>query len=166
MQGEGATNGKAAAHVIGFCHDAWGRLVFSDAAGRAHAGVEPVRAFPVSDPNHGIAICDAAGHEILWIDNLEDLPGPARRVLEEELARRELMPHIRRIKTVSAPVEPSEWEVETDRGPTRFILDSEDNVRRLGEHRAMIVDAHGLRYLIPDLRVLDATSRRLLERYL
>jgi hypothetical protein len=30
----------------------------------------------------------------------------------------------------------------------------------------LIVDAHGIRDLIPDLRALDATSRRLLERYL
>ena len=32
--------------------------------------------------------------------------------------------------------------------------------------RALVIDAHGIRYLIPDTRTLDATSRRLLERYL
>ena len=73
---------------------------------------------------------------------------------------------VRRIVRISAPVEPSEWEVETDRGRTRFVLNSEDDVRRLSDHRALIFDAHGIRYLIPDLRALDGTSRRLLERYL
>jgi hypothetical protein len=30
----------------------------------------------------------------------------------------------------------------------------------------MIVDAHGVHYLIPDTRALDRHSRRILERYL
>jgi hypothetical protein len=30
----------------------------------------------------------------------------------------------------------------------------------------LITDAHGIRYLIPDVEALDAHSRRLLERYL
>jgi len=39
-------------------YDAWGRLVYTDAAGVAHVGVEPVRAFPISEPDRGIAILD------------------------------------------------------------------------------------------------------------
>ena len=79
--------------------------------------------------------------------------------------RREFVPVVRRILSVSA-VEPSEWRVETDRGPTRFLLNSEDDVCPLDDHRALVTDANGIRYLIPDLRQLDATSRRLLERFL
>src|SRR6185437_9182628 len=103
---------------------------------------------------------------ILWIDDLDELPAPLVRQIEEELARREFVPVIRRVVNVSAPVEPSEWEVETDRGRTRFLLNNEDDVHELSEHRALITDAHGIRYLIPDIRHLDAVSRRLLERYL
>jgi hypothetical protein len=76
------------------------------------------------------------------------------------------MPQVRRILEVRGAVEPTEWEVETDRGPARFVLNSEDDVRRLGEDRALILDAHGIRYLIPSLSALDGRSRRLLERYL
>jgi hypothetical protein len=61
---------------------------------------------------------------------------------------------------------PSEWRVETARGATRFLLKSEDDVCPLDDHRALVTDANGIRYLIPDLRQLDATSRRLLERFL
>ncbi len=43
--------------------------------------------------------------------------------------------------------------------------DSND-VRRLGPQRALVIDARGLRYLIEDIRSLDALSRRVLERYL
>ena len=56
--------------------------------------------------------------------------------------------------------------METDRGPTRFTLESEDDVRRLGAHRVLITDAKRLRYHVPDTRALDPASRRVLERYL
>jgi hypothetical protein len=140
--------------------------VFTDETGRQHVGVEPIRSFPVSDPGHGISVCDADGHELVWIENPADLPAPVRRLLEEELARREFMPLIQQVIQVSTPVEPSEWEVETDRGRTRFVLNNEDNVRRLDGYRAIVTDSQGIRYLIPDTRRLDAASRRILERYL
>lgn len=147
-------------------HDPWGRLVLTDASGRRCADVLPVRAFPISDPRHSIALCDADGREILWIDDLDALPEPQRQLLEADLARRQLMPVVHRIVKVSTQTEPSEWEVETDRGRTRFLLKDEEDVKRLGGDRAMVVDAHGIRYLIPDTRVLDAVSRRILESYL
>jgi hypothetical protein len=167
MSSDAPTNGHpAAAAPFDLQHDPWGRLVLTDPAGHRHVGVQPVRAFPISAPGEGLALCDADGRELAWIERLADLPEPVRKVLEEALARREFMPVLRRILRVSAPVEPSEWEVETDRGRTTLVLPNEDNVYRLDDHRALIIDAHGIRYLIPDTRALDATSRRLLERYL
>src|SRR5947209_649111 len=95
-----------------FSHDAWGRLVLTDAAGRRHVGVVPIRAFPISAPRSGLALCSAGGaHEILWIDCLDDLSPEPLRILEEELARREFVPVIRRVVRVSAAAEPSKWEV-------------------------------------------------------
>jgi hypothetical protein len=155
---------NAEANDLQLHHDAWGRLVLR-MDGREHVGVVPVRAFPLSDPANGLAICDADGRELLWIDELASLPGPVRAVLEGELARREFVPVICHIIRASA-VEPSEWEVDTDRGRTTFLLEGEDDVHPLDGHRALLTDANGLRYLIPDVRALDAHSRRLLERYL
>jgi hypothetical protein len=166
MENNGTANGQAGPLPFVLRQDAWGQLVLIDAGGRQHAGVEVIRAFPLSDPRHGIAICDARGRELVWLDDLDALPPPLARQIEEELAKREFVPIVRRILKVSAPVEPSEWEVETDRGRTSFILNSEDDVHELDEHRALITDAHGIRYLISDVEQLDTTSRRLLERYL
>lgn len=166
MDNNGTANGQAGPRPFGLHHDAWGQLVLIDADGRQHAGVEVVRAFPLSDPRHGIAICDARGRELVWLDDLNALPPTLAQQIEDELAKREFVPIIRRILKVSAPVEPSEWEVETERGRTSFVLNSEDDVHELDEHRALITDAHGIRYLISDIGQLDATSRRLLERYL
>jgi hypothetical protein len=146
-------------------HDAWGRLVLIDADGQRYVGVEPVHAFPVSDPDHWISICDGQGHEVVVIEDLASLPPSVRQVLEDDVSQRELLPVIRRIVDVSADTDPSQWSVETDRGRTRFLVNGEDDVRRMGPHRRLVVDAHGLRYLIPDTRALDAASRRVLDRY-
>ena len=43
---------------------------------------------------------------------------------------------------------------------------SEDDIRRLGPHKVLVIDTQGIRYLIADTRQLDAASRRRLERYL
>lgn len=160
------TNGEVHSNPFRLHHDAWGRLVLTDADGQEHASVEPVRAFPITDPRFGIAMCAADGRELYWIENLDDVPQPARQLLEHELARRQFLPIVQRILKVSSAVEPSEWDVETDRGRTCFSLKNEEDVRRLAGQRALILDAHGIRYLIPDVRVLDAGSRRILERYL
>ncbi len=147
-------------------HDAWGRLVLTDAQGRQHVGAEPVQAFPISDPRQGVAVCDADGNELVWLDSLDQLPANVRQVLEEELSRRHFLPVILRVVGVEGGSEPTNWDVETDRGPTRFSLKSEEDVRRVAGQRVLMVDAHGVRYLIPDLRQLDAASRRCLERYI
>jgi hypothetical protein len=147
-------------------HDAFGRFVLVRADGVQHVGVEPVRGFPISDPHHGISLRDAEGRELVWIEDLALLPVGLRRELEAELAQREFMPQIQRILRISLQTDPCEWEVETDRGPTKFVLKSEENVRRHDKQRALVIDANGIRYLIADTKQLDRQSRRLLERYL
>jgi hypothetical protein len=146
--------------------DRFGLLVLTDADGRRHVGVTPARAFPLTDPSRRIALCDESGREVAWIEDLAALPGPIRVILEEEFAAREFVPTILRIVKVSGDSAPSDWDVETDRGPTRFTLDSDEMIRKLGADRVLIADAIGLRYNIPSLKSLDAASRRMLERYL
>lgn len=146
--------------------DPWGRLVFTDGQGVRHVGVIPIRAFPISDPERWISLCDMDGRELERIPEPSALPKKARDLLAHALGWREFVPVILRVLQVSSHLEPAEWEVETDRGSTRFVLKSEDDVRRLGPHSAMIQDAQGVRYRVPDSRCLDAFSRRAVERYL
>jgi hypothetical protein len=145
--------------------DSLGQLVLIDAAGRRQAGVVPIRTFPMSDPEHWISICDSSGHEIFSVADLAELAPAARQMLEAELAQREFIPIIRRIIAASFE-EPSQWQVETDRGATSFQVSTEDDVRRADSHQVSVVDSHCVRYLIPDMRQLDGTSRRLLEHFL
>ena len=133
---------------------------------RRHVGVEPIRAFPLSDGERWISLFNAEGVEVRGIDEPAALPPRERNILEEELRRREFMPVIQRIVSVSSNTDPSQWEVETNRGATEFLLKSEDDVRRVGPRGAILLDAAGMRDIVPDTRQLDAASRRVLERYL
>jgi hypothetical protein len=147
--------------------DAWGQLVLIEADGTRRAGVEAARAFPISAPGEYVSICDAEGHELKCIEDPGVLRPEVRAMVEEELARREFVPQVVRIEAVVADRSPSQWRLVTDRGPVTFLMEDSDNdVRRLGPNRILLVDTHGIRYLIADTRSLDAASRRILDRYL
>ena len=146
--------------------DASGRLVLIDATGERHEGVVPVRAFPISAPEDGIALVDAHGHELAWIERIEALPAELAEIVTDELAIREFMPVISRIISVSSFATPSTWRVATNRGETDLVLKGEEDIRRLTPPALLIADTHGIHYLIRDRGALDAQSRKFLDRFL
>ncbi|MCZ2290990.1 MAG: DUF1854 domain-containing protein [Burkholderiales bacterium] len=152
--------------TLGLHRDDFGRLVLTDAEGQVHVGVLPVRAFPLTAPDEGLSLVDARGRELAWLDTLQALPPPQRALIEEELARREFVPEIRRLRAVSSFATPSTWQVETDRGATELVLRGEEDIRRLGGGGLLITDRHGLHFRVRDFAALDRHSKRLLERFL
>ncbi|AUL46809.1 hypothetical protein BBB39_07320 [Bordetella trematum] len=142
-----------------------GRLVLL-LEGRAYEGIVPVRAFPISAPQQGLALMTADGREALWLDDLGQAPAAARALIEDELAAREFMPEIQRLLSVSTYATPSTWRVATDRGETHFVLRGEEDIRRLNGPTLLISDMHGIHYLIRDAQALDRHSRKLLDRFL
>lgn len=146
--------------------NAFGRLVFTGADGSTQEGVIPVRAFPIAAPDNGIALVDPHGHELAWIERLSDLPEDAATLVAAELARREFMPVINRVRSVSSFATPSVWRVETDRGDASFVLKGEEDIRRLTPPALLIADSHGIQFLIRDRTALDHHSRKLLDRFL
>jgi hypothetical protein len=149
-----------------FQRDAWGRLLLVEPGCAEGVVVDPIRCFPLTHPREHIALVDSAGKEVLRIAALDELPADQRTLIEEALAEREFSPLIRRIARVSASSPPCTWDVETDRGPTQFELDSEDDVRKLPDGAVIVADANGIRYRISDVSRLDASSRALLRRFL
>ncbi len=145
--------------------NAFGKLVYVDADGIVHVDVFPVRAFPIDAAFENIALVSADGHELLWIARLADLDAD-RQLIAEELDAREFMPEIRRILAVSSYATPSHWQVETDRGPTRLTLKSEQDIRRVAGPLLLISDDNGIHFLIRDMTALDRLSRKLLDRFL
>lgn len=146
--------------------DAFGRLVLTDAGGREHVNVVAVRAFPISAPDEGVSVVDGDGHELAWVPRLSELDEARRTLLAEAVEQREFMPRLLRVKAVSSFATPSTWVVDTDRGPTSFVLKGEEDIRRLGPGLLIVNDAHGVQYLIQDLLAMDRHSRRLLDRFL
>jgi hypothetical protein len=147
-------------------HDPFGKLVYTDPQGQRHVGVTPIRAFPFTDREHWISLCNDSGKELRLIEDLAQLAEADRQTLLAELASREFVPAIVRVHSVSSETEPCEWDVETDHGRTKFVMKNEEDIRRLGPHGATITDGQGLRFVIHDMRKLDAHSRRFVEWYL
>jgi hypothetical protein len=145
--------------------NAWGELVYIAPDGSRLSPVVPMPLFPISAPEHWISVRGPDGAELVCIEDPTDLALDVQQLLSEELARREFVPIIERIVRVSGSSEPCEWQVVTDRGPTRFVLKSEEDVRRIGDHQILIIDAHGTRYQIPDLNTVDTKTRRIIEWY-
>jgi Domain of unknown function (DUF1854) len=146
--------------------NSFGQLCLVDQVGQMHEQVVPVRAFPISHPHEAIAIVDRDGHELVWLDRLDQVNFENQKLIQEELASREFIPVLTKINQVSTFATPSTWQVETNRGPTEFILRGEENIRRVNKAMYLISDTHGVQYLIQDIQVLDKHTRRLLDRFL
>lgn len=147
--------------------DPFGQLVFTDAQGQRVHDVVPVRAFPIQSPQEGIALVSPAGHEVAWIEALSQLPEPAQTLILETLERREFIPVILKIFATTSFSTPCTWSVQTDRGHTSLVLRGDEDIRRIGTANALLVaDVHAIQYLIPDQFALDATSRKILDRFL
>ena len=144
-----------------------GRLQFTGIDNVIYDVVFPIRAFPISSPNAGgISIVNKNGHELAWINNLEEIHLEMRTLIEEELAHREFMPEILKIIRVYNFATPSTWLVKTNRGETELTLKSEDHIRRLTPTSLMISDSYGVTFLIREIDQLDSHSRKLLDRFL
>jgi hypothetical protein len=146
--------------------DAFGRWVLVMPDGTRHAPVTALRAYPVSAPDEGVALMDADGHEVYWIDALAPLAEPLRAQVVQALDEREFLPEILQLTGVSSFATPSTWSVQTDRGATQFLLKGEEDIRRLTGTVLLINDANGVQFMIRDLAAMDKHSRKLLDRFL
>lgn len=146
--------------------NSFGRLVLTDAQGQDHVGVTPVRAFPLSAPGEGLSLVGPDGHELAWIDKLDQVPESARSLVQEDLAVREFMPQIEQLISVSSFATPCSWRVRTDRGELSFVLKAEEDIRRLPGGGLLISSAEGLQLAVRDRFALDRPSRKLLDRFL
>lgn len=146
--------------------DSYGQLVLTTQNNESHAGVVPVRAFPIAAPDEGIALVNSEGHEVGWVERIADLPPAIAQLVEEELASREFVPEIEKIIDVSSFACPSTWQVATNRGQSSLILKGEEDIRRLSQTRLIIADSNGIEFLIRDISTLDRHSRKLLDRFL
>ncbi|MFO0013133.1 MAG: DUF1854 domain-containing protein [Planctomycetota bacterium] len=151
--------------VFELSYDAWSHLQMVDADGHIYQDIVVLPLFPVATPKEWISIVSAEGEELVCLRDVSELSPLNRERVEQELAYREFVPQILRVLWVSGTQEPCEWEVETNFGITRFVLNSEEDVRRVSAWTVHFVDASGGRFRVDDLRKLDSRSRAFVEWY-
>lgn len=152
---------------ISLHRNAHGRLCLTEADGTVHAGLTPVRAFPIAAPDELISLVGANGKEVFWIERMDAMPEPIQALLAEEFAVREFVPEVLCIEAIDAISVPSVWTVLTDKGSAQLGLKAEEDIRKLdGRHHLLITSRDGVQYRITDAQKLDKQSQKFLELFL
>jgi hypothetical protein len=134
---------------------------------RCYLQVSAVRAFPLSEPLRYISLRDATDDEIGIVADAAALDEGSRRLLEEELDRRYMVPVITAVLGIVERFGSVEWRVATDRGERSFTTRNlRENVTQPAPTRYLISDVDGNRFDIRDIAALDAASQRFLMRHL
>jgi len=145
--------------------DQWNHLRLVDAGGTEYLDATVVPLFPVTASHQWISIVSNDGIEIACLDSFVGLSDSSIALIQEELQLRELNPTIEKVISVSGTQEPCEWYVQTNHGPIRFVLKSEEDVRRISAKAVNITDANGIRFRVDDMKKLDKRSRAFVEWY-
>lgn len=131
--------------------------------GSVHAPVEPVRTFPLTQPDQYISLLDAQKNELGLIEDINQLEKADRTLLAEELKKCYFMPKITRIHSLDGQFGVTQWEAQTDSGAVFFDLRSRNDITSLSGGRVLIKDIDGNRYEIVNYHKLDPKSIALLE---
>ena len=135
--------------------------------------VVPVRAFPISSPDHFIAICEpdtqmgGRGAEIGMIETLDVFPSEVSDMIRLELERRYFTPSIKKIHGFKEKFGYCYWDVTTTAGRVEFIMNTPtNNIRTLEDGRVFMYDIDGNCFTIDDPKALDKHSYKKVEIYL
>jgi len=134
---------------------------------RSYLKVSVLRAFPLSEPDRFLSVRDDANNEVGLIVDPADLSVENRKLVEEELERRYLVPAVTRIVAAKERFGTVDWTIETDRGVCRFTTRNlRENVQRPAPGRIILNDVDGNRYDIRNIDDLSRESQELLFRHM
>lgn len=135
--------------------------------GKIYHKIQPICAFPFSEPNSFIYIQDEKGKEIGVIHHLQELSEEQQRIVSEELHLRYLIPKIKDILKITGEYGIFKWDVETDKGPKIFYVKGRnENIITKEEKRLLITDIENCRYEISDYTKLPLKAISELEKVL
>ncbi|BDI33809.1 hypothetical protein CCAX7_58600 [Capsulimonas corticalis] len=127
--------------------------------------VRIARAFPFSDPEAYIGLRDEEDEDIGIVRDLKSLDAESRAVATAALDRRYFTPKVLKVHSVSEKSGSATFDVETDRGPVRFVVRSlRDNSFSMGPNRLMLVDSEGGRYEFPDITAYGGKAYYVLSK--
>jgi hypothetical protein len=129
----------------------------------SEADAQPVKlvwARPVSGQGQEVSLLDDKKKEVVMLLNLDALEPASRKIAEDELGRRYLMPQIVRVLRTHAHVGTRYWQVETNHGPRHFVIRNPNrDVVWVTTDRVVLRDRLGNRFEIVSLSALDTASR-------
>ena len=130
----------------------------------------PVRlvwARPLSSRGGEVSLVDEKKREVLMLESLDVLRPESRRVAEEELERRYVLPRVTRVLRTTADFGMRYWHVETTLGERRFALkNASKTVVWLSDEHLVLHDTMGCRYEINPFSALDPRSQAEVEKVL
>jgi len=119
-----------------------------------------VWAKPLTGREQEISVLDEKKKEVLSINSLADLDDVTAAIVKEELDKRYLIPVITKVISTSTISGDRYWIVETDRGPSKFLMkDPNSTVLYLTADNLIIRDTMGHCYEIVSLQSLDSHSQ-------
>ncbi len=134
---------------------------------RSWTRAQPMRAFPLSNPDQYIGFLDVQNKDIGIITNPALLDAESRKIMEEELEKRYFVPLIRKVLSVKEEFGTVTWKVETDRGQRDIMVRNiRDNLQELSASRIIVTDVDGNRYEFPDISRIDGRSQGIILRNL
>ena len=128
-----------------------------------------VRTFPISDPERFIALRETDGDTVGMLRSVSDLGHESRKLLEEALSERYMVPRILEVKYLKMEGHHGMifWKVTTERGDKEFyIVSPRDSVQYVSRYRIRLTDVDNNRYEIADARKMSASSKNLLKVFL
>jgi len=144
-----------------------GTLRMTIAENRSYPKVSLYQSSPLRRPGRYLSFLDGSGDEIVLVDSLDQLNATSREIAQIALRHRYLTSRIERISGLRQEFGVSYWDVETDRGPRDFVVQSlTEACQWLSERHLLLVDVDGNRFEIADRFLLDPVSRKHLDSVL
>ena len=135
--------------------------------GRVFENLEPRRLFPTTGLHKYITLLDQEGIEKAIIRDLSTLPPEERKTIESCLDEYYLIPKVTAIDRIVEKFGLMIIYVQTDRGSASIEIRNQlHGIKVMHGTRIMLRDNNDNRYEIPDIRQLDAHSRKIMDQYL
>lgn len=137
---------------------------------RIYGGVFAVRALPASTPDGFISLrysdADGREHEIGMVRAIAEWSPEVRTLLADALRRRYFVREITSIESIELEHGYLVFDVQTDRGPTRFLMRwTQSSAADHGPAGKILVDVDDNRFLVRDVDRLPRRQQLLFRRF-
>lgn len=126
--------------------------------GVAYRDVDPIKPFPLSNPNYVIFRLKSSGEDLCIISDIRMLDKESLKHLEYVINKKYFIPLILKIKEITYTGEFFICDVKTNKGDRIFKVRSRRNIFRL-DNTIVIFDSDENLYLIENYEKLDRKSK-------